>query len=86
MPQTLLECDTLNVWAIDHKPFTNPVMIEQAPWLIQPIKGNRSKRLFGLPAPLVKGKKIAQIRYQINSPACRQAGITQYPINQNVTI
>jgi len=37
-------------------------MIEQAAWLIQPIKGNRSKRLFGLPASLVKGEKIAQFR------------------------
>ncbi len=37
-------------------------MIEQASWLIQPIKGNRSKRLFGLPASLVRGEKIAQFR------------------------
>jgi len=35
-------------------------MNEQGPWLIQPIKGDRSKRLFGLPAPLVTGEKIAQ--------------------------
>jgi hypothetical protein len=28
--------------------------------VIQPIKGNRSKRLFGLTDPLVKGEKIAQ--------------------------
>jgi len=39
-------------------------MIEQASWLIQPIKGDRSKRLFGLPTPLVKGEKIAQFRFQ----------------------
>ncbi len=32
-------------------------MIEQASWLVQPIKGNRSKRLFGLPAPHVRDKK-----------------------------
>ncbi len=38
-------------------------MIEQASWLIQPIKGDRSKRLFGLPAPLGMGEKIAQFRY-----------------------
>jgi len=37
-------------------------MNERASWLIQPIKGDRSKRLFGLPAPLVKGEKIAQFR------------------------
>ncbi len=37
-------------------------MIEQASWLIQPIKGDRSKRLFGLPAPLGMGEKIAQFR------------------------
>jgi len=42
-------------------------MIEQAAWLIQPIKGNRSKRLFGLPASLVKGEKIAQFRNKIAS-------------------
>jgi len=35
-------------------------MMEQAPWLLQPTKGNRSKRLFGLPAPLVKDEKTAQ--------------------------
>jgi hypothetical protein len=39
-------------------------MIEHASWLIQSIKGNRSKRLFGLPAPLVKGEKIAQFGYK----------------------
>jgi len=39
-------------------------MIEQAPWLNQPIKGNRSKRLLGLPAPLVRGEKIAQFSTQ----------------------
>ena len=37
-------------------------MIGQASWLIQPIKGDRSKRLFGLPAPLVRDEKIAQFR------------------------
>jgi hypothetical protein len=35
-------------------------MIEQASWLIQSIKGDRSKRLFGLSASLVRGEKIAQ--------------------------
>ena len=40
--------------------FTKQVMIEQAPGLIQPTKGDRSKRLFGLSAPLVKGERIAQ--------------------------
>ncbi len=37
-------------------------MIEQASWLIHPIKGDRSKRLFGLPAPLGMGEKNAQFR------------------------
>jgi len=41
-------------------------MIEQAAWLIQPIKGNRSKRLFDLPASLVRGEKIAQFRKELN--------------------
>ncbi len=40
-------------------------MIEQAAWFIQPIKGDRSKRLFGLPASLVRGEKIAQFRLDI---------------------
>jgi hypothetical protein len=40
--------------------FTKRVMTDQTSWLIQLIKGDRSKRLFGLPAPLVKGEKIAQ--------------------------
>jgi len=42
-------------------------MNEQASWLIQPIKGDRSKRLFGLPAPLVKGEKIAQFRFYLSA-------------------
>jgi len=41
-------------------------MIGQASWLIQPIKGDRSKRLFGLPAPLVRDEKIAQFRYELH--------------------
>jgi len=36
-------------------------MIQHVPGLIPSIKGNRSKRLFGLPAPLVKGKKNRSI-------------------------
>jgi len=32
-------------------------MIEQAAWLIQPIKGNRSKRLSGLPASSKEDKE-----------------------------
>ncbi len=40
-------------------------MPEEAAWFIKPIKGNRSKRLFGLSAPLVRGEKIAQFRYKI---------------------
>jgi len=36
------------------------MIIQLAQRLIRSIKGDRSKRLFGLPAPLVKGKKIAQ--------------------------
>jgi hypothetical protein len=39
-------------------------MIEQASWLIQSIKGDRSKRLFGLPAPLVTGEEIAQFGFK----------------------
>jgi len=37
-------------------------MMKLTSWLIQPIKGNRSKRLFGLPAPLVRDEKIVQFR------------------------
>jgi len=29
------------------------------------IKGDRSKRLFGLPAPLVRDEKIAQFRFYL---------------------
>jgi hypothetical protein len=43
-------------------PFTEWVMIQLAIGSIQFIKGDRSKRFFGLTAPLVKGKKIAQFR------------------------
>jgi hypothetical protein len=46
-------------------PFTQRVMIQLASGLIPSIKGDRSKRLFGLPAPLVKGKKIAQFRWKL---------------------
>ncbi len=46
-------------------PFTKRVIIQLALGLIPSIKGDRSKRLFSLPAPLVKGKKIAQFRLQL---------------------
>ncbi len=61
MPQTLLECDTLIIWANDFNRLTKRMMIEQASWLIQSVKGDRSKRLFGLPASLVTGKKNRSI-------------------------
>ncbi len=38
-------------------PFTKRVMIQLVSELIQSIKGDRSKRLFGLPAPHVRDKK-----------------------------
>ncbi len=62
MPPTLLECDALIGLGNEPYPFTKQMIIQLAPGLIRSIKGDRSKRLFGLPAPLVKGKKIAQFR------------------------
>ncbi len=46
-------------------PFTKRVIIQLALGLIPSIKGDRSKRLLGLPAPLVKGQKIAPFRWKL---------------------
>ncbi len=45
-------------------------MLEEAAWFIKPIKGNRSKRLFGLSASLVRGEKIAQFGLLILCSGC----------------
>jgi hypothetical protein len=54
-------------------------MIEHASWLIQPIRCDRSKRLFGLLASLVRGEKIAQFGDKKPFPTIRESGDKKKP-------
>jgi len=43
------------------KAFTKREIIERTSWLIQSIKSDCFKRLFGLPVPLVRGEKLLNL-------------------------